>query len=83
MNPFLKAFTPEKLSEAWEIVVRDFPHELWVTLYITLLSTLFAIIIGLPLGVLLVTGEENGIRPLPKPPKDRHSLVPVVASFCV
>ena len=38
MNPFLKAFTPEKLSEAWEIVVRDFPHELWVTLYITLLS---------------------------------------------
>ena len=67
MNPFLKAFTPEKLSEAWEIVVRDFPHELWVTLYITLLSTLFAIIIGLPLGVILVTGDENGIRPLPKP----------------
>ena len=67
MNPFLKAFTPEKLSEAWEIVVRDFPHELWVTLYITLLSTLFAIIIGLPLGVILVTGDENGIRPLPRP----------------
>ena len=67
MNPFLKAFTPEKLSEAWEIVVRDFPHELWVTLYITLLSTLFAILIGLPLGVILVTGDENGIRPLPKP----------------
>ena len=67
MNPFLKAFTPEKLSEAWEIVVRDFPRELWVTLYITLLSTLFAIIIGLPLGVILVTGDENGIRPLPKP----------------
>ena len=67
MNPFLKAFTPEKLSEAWEIVLRDFPRELWVTLYITLLSTLFAIIIGLPLGVILVTGDENGIRPLPKP----------------
>ena len=66
MNPFLKAFTPEKLSEAWEIVVREFPHELWVTLYITVISTLFAIIIGLPLGVILVTGEEKGIRPLPK-----------------
>jgi D-methionine transport system permease protein len=66
MNPFLKAFTPEKLAEAWEIVVRDFPHELWVTLYITILSTLFAVIIGLPLGVILVTGEEKGIRPLPK-----------------
>ena len=66
MNPFLKAFTAEKLAEAWEIVVRDFPHELWVTLYITVISTLFAIIIGLPLGVILVTGEEKGIRPLPK-----------------
>ena len=67
MNPFLKAFTAEKLAEAWEIVVRDFPHELWVTLYITIISTFFAIVIGLPLGVLLVTGEEKGIRPLPKP----------------
>ncbi len=66
MNPFLKAFTPEKLAEAWEIVVRDFPHELWVTLYITLISTLFAILIGLPLGVILVVGEENGIHPLPR-----------------
>ena len=67
MNPFLKAFTPEKLAEAWEIVVRDFPRELWITLYITLLSTLFAIVIGLPLGVLLVTGDEHGIRPMPRP----------------
>ena len=66
MNPFLKAFSAEKLAEAWEIVVRDFPHELWVTLYITILSTLFAIVIGLPLGVLLVTGEEKGIHPMPK-----------------
>ncbi len=66
MNPFLKAFTPEKLAEAWEIVVQDFPRELWVTLYITLLSTLFAIVIGLPLGVLLVTGDEKGIRPMPR-----------------
>ena len=66
MNPFLKAFTAEKLEEAWQIVVRDFPHELWVTLYITIISTLFAILIGLPLGVLLVTGDEKGIRPMPK-----------------
>ena len=67
MNPFLKAFTPEKLSEAWEIVLRDFPGELWVTLYITILSTFFAIVIGLPLGILLVTGDEKGIRPMPRP----------------
>ena len=30
------------------------------------LSTLFAIIIGLPLGVLLVAGEKGGVLPLPK-----------------
>ena len=28
------------------------------------LATLFASLIGLPLGVILVTGEENGIRPI-------------------
>ena len=30
------------------------------------MSTLFAIILGLPLGVLLVVGEKNGVMPLPK-----------------
>lgn len=60
------AFTPEKLQEAWEIFCNDFPLALWDTLYVTLISTLFAIVIGLPLGMILVTGEENGIRPLPK-----------------
>lgn len=63
---FANAFTPEKLQEAWEIFCNDFPLALWDTLYVTLLSTLFAIVIGLPLGMMLVAGEENGIRPLPK-----------------
>jgi D-methionine transport system permease protein len=39
---------------------------LWETVYVTLLATLFAIIVGLPLGILLVTGDEKGIRPMPK-----------------
>lgn len=64
---FANAFTPEKLQEAWAIVLSDFPLALWDTLYVTILSTLFAIIIGLPLGMILVAGEEGGIRPLPKP----------------
>ncbi len=64
---FANAFTPEKLHEAWEIVLSDFPLALWDTLYVTILSTLFAVIIGLPLGMVLVAGEEGGIRPLPKP----------------
>ena len=63
---FAAAFTPEKLAEAWEIVVRDFPLGLWDTLYVTLLSTLFAIVIGLPLGMILVACDEKGIRPWPK-----------------
>ncbi len=35
------------------------------SLYMTFLSTLLAYILGLPLGVLLVTSEKNGILPLP------------------
>ena len=64
---FATAFTPEKLTEAWEIILRDFPLGLWDTLYVTLLSTLFAIVIGLPLGMILVVCDEKGIRPWPKP----------------
>lgn len=64
---FANAFTPEKLHEAWKIVLSDFPMALWDTLYVTILSTLFAVVIGLPLGMILVAGEEGGIRPLPKP----------------
>ncbi len=63
---FANAFTPEKLQEAWEIFCNDFPLALWDTLYVTILATLFAIVIGLPLGMVLVAGEEGGIRPLPK-----------------
>lgn len=63
---FGNAFTPERLQEAWNCLLNEFPFAIWETLYSTLLATLFAIILGLPLGVLLVTGEEKGIRPLPK-----------------
>ncbi|MGN1021199.1 MAG: methionine ABC transporter permease [Aristaeellaceae bacterium] len=62
---FSSAFTPEKLSEAWKVITSTFAGSLWETVYATLLSTLFAIIIGLPLGMILVAGEKGGIRPLP------------------
>ena len=64
---FASAFTPEKLQEAWECLLNEFPFAMWETLYSTLLATFFAIVIGLPLGVILVTGESKGIRPLPGP----------------
>ena len=38
----------------------------WETLYAPLVATVLAYIIGLPLGILLVTGEKGGIHPLPK-----------------
>ena len=65
MNQFTRAFQPERLAEAWTIIQRDFPMALWETVYVTLLSTLFAIVIGLPLGMLLVAGDAKGIRPMP------------------
>ena len=42
------------------------PFAIWETLYAPLLAAVFAYVIGLPLGVILVIGEEGGIRPLPK-----------------
>ncbi len=59
-------FNSEKALEAWEIIKSQFLISTWETIYVTLLATFFATVIGLPLGVILVTGEEKGIRPLPK-----------------
>lgn len=53
--------------ELFQSIVReDLLTAIWETLYMTFLPTIIAFVIGLPLGVLLVTGEENGIRPMPK-----------------
>ena len=47
-------------------VLPSIPTETWDTFYSTVVATLFALVIGLPLGVLLVTGEPGGVRPLPR-----------------
>ena len=62
----MNSFLFEPLSETWRIVSSEFPFAIWETLYATVLSTALAIILGLPLGILLVAGEENGVLPLPK-----------------
>ncbi len=59
-------FSKEKIEAALKILSEEVPFAIWETLYVTFLSTVFAIIIGLPLGVLLVIGEKNGVFPLPK-----------------
>ncbi len=59
------AFTQAALTEALEIFKSEFPLAVWETLYVTVLATAFAIVLGLPLGVLLVAGEKDGVLPLP------------------
>lgn len=61
-----KLFSPEVLSETIEIVQSEFLLAIWETVYVTLLATLFAFVIGLPLGVFLVAGEDGSVLPLPK-----------------
>lgn len=59
-------FQSEAWLEALEIIKSETAMGIWETLYSTVLSTFLAYVIGLPLGVLLVTGEETGVRPLPR-----------------
>ena len=56
---------PVKVAQQIEIIVSEFPFAIWETMYSLVLEVIFAYVIGLPLGVLLVTGERDGIRPLP------------------
>ena len=58
-------FSPESIEELTVALQTQFLPAIWETFYVTLLSTAFAIVIGLPLGVLLVVGERDGVLPLP------------------
>ena len=46
-------------------VLPSLPYAIWETFYMTVLSTALSLVIGLPLGVLLVVGEKGGVLPLP------------------
>ncbi|MBQ6720332.1 MAG: ABC transporter permease [Oscillospiraceae bacterium] len=56
---------PVKVAQQVEIILSEYGFATWETLYSLALEVVFAYVIGLPLGVLLVTGEKDGIRPLP------------------
>ena len=47
-------------------ILPTIPFETWETIWSTVVATLLALVIGLPLGVCLVTGEQGGVRPLPR-----------------
>ena len=56
---------PVKVAQQMEIIFSEYGFAIWETMYALVLEVIFAYIVGLPLGVLLVTGEKEGIRPLP------------------
>ena len=65
MSDVLVSIYPNFQAEA-EYLLNNLPFAIWETIYSTVVATFFAYVIGLPLGVILVAGEEGGIRPLPK-----------------
>lgn len=58
---------PIKVANQMQIIYSEYGFAIWETLYSLALEAAFAYLIGLPLGVLLVTGEKGGVKPLPKP----------------
>ena len=56
---------PVKVAQQLQIIASEFGGAVWETMYALILEMVFAYVIGLPLGVLLVTGEKEGIHPLP------------------
>ena len=64
---FGNMFTAEAVAQALQVLQNEIPFAIWETIYVTVLSTALAVVIGLPLGVLLVAGDVGGVRPLPKP----------------
>jgi ABC-type metal ion transport system, permease component len=62
---FDKLFSSEVVQETLLILQTEIPFATWETIYVTLIASFFAILIGLPLGILLAEGGKNGIIPLP------------------
>ena len=56
---------PVKVAQQIQIITSEFGFATWETMYSLILEVVFAYVLGLPVGVLLVTGEKDGIRPLP------------------
>ena len=46
-----------------ETIVSMLMEGTWATLYMTLVSTLFGYVVGLPLGIILAVTDKEGIKP--------------------
>ena len=75
-------FDPKDLELLKNIVQHDLLRFIGETLAMTFLPTVIAFLIGLPLGILLVVGEEDGILPLPKAVmKAIHAVINLLRSL--
>jgi ABC-type amino acid transport system permease subunit len=68
ITAFLESLGFTKVDAQLEFLLdpSSIPTAIWETLYAPLLAALFAYVIGMPLGILLVTGAADGIHPIPK-----------------
>lgn len=58
-------FSAEAFEEMLVVLKEEIPLGIWETIYVTVISTLLAIVIGLPLGVILATGGKDGVLRIP------------------
>lgn len=58
-------FSSESIEQLLQVMRDEFPLAIWETIYVTVISTLLAIVIGLPLGVLLAAGGKGGVLKVP------------------
>ena len=61
-----KLFSEQTVQLMSDVLKNEIPFAIFETIYITLLSTALAILIGLPFGILLAAGDKNGVIPLPR-----------------
>lgn len=62
---------------SWEQLLPLIASAAWETLYMTLPATLFAYLIGMPLGLILVVTRKGGIRPRPR----LNALLGLIVNF--
>jgi D-methionine transport system permease protein len=62
---FENLLSSDSVQQAITVLQTEIPYAIWETFYVTVVSTALAVVIGLPLGVLLVAGDKNGVLPLP------------------
>lgn len=69
----------DMLKQLWQEGILQI--SIWETVYMTLLSTLIAYVLGLPLGVILAVTDKNGIRPIAWVNKTLGVIVNVLRSI--